>query len=91
MEEDREHGEENRGAGGVSSSSLATELDFLAEFAGKRNELISRCMYLSACLLTAPASPFSIGKKRLWVITAPSHNDHYLRMMEKQLEDTEQV
>lgn len=48
-------------------------------------------MYLSACLLTAPASPFSIGKKRLWVITAPSHNDHYLRMMEKQLEDTEQV
>ncbi|XP_035524147.1 coiled-coil domain-containing protein 80 [Morone saxatilis] len=30
------------------------------------------------------------GKKRLWVITAPSHNDHYLRMMEKQLEDMEQ-
>ncbi|KAM6902249.1 coiled-coil domain-containing protein 80 [Xenentodon cancila] len=30
------------------------------------------------------------GKKRLWVITAPSHNDHYLRMMEKQLEDAEQ-
>ncbi|AWP15157.1 putative coiled-coil domain-containing protein 80-like [Scophthalmus maximus] len=29
-------------------------------------------------------------KKRLWVITAPSHNDHYLRMMEKQLEDMEQ-
>ncbi|KAK0143013.1 Coiled-coil domain-containing protein 80 [Merluccius polli] len=30
------------------------------------------------------------GKKRLWVITAPSRNDHYLRMMEKQLEDMEQ-
>ncbi|XP_061554788.1 coiled-coil domain-containing protein 80 isoform X2 [Phycodurus eques] len=30
------------------------------------------------------------GKKRLWVITAPSHNDHYLRMMEKQLEDMDQ-
>ncbi|CAN9504935.1 unnamed protein product [Ophioblennius macclurei] len=45
------------------SSGLAPELDFLADFA---------------------------GKKRLWVITAPSHNDHYLRMMEKQLEDTEQ-
>lgn len=30
------------------------------------------------------------GKKRLWVITAPSHNDNYLRMMEKQLEDMEQ-
>uniref|UniRef100_A0A3Q3FMA8 Coiled-coil domain containing 80 like 2 n=1 Tax=Kryptolebias marmoratus TaxID=37003 RepID=A0A3Q3FMA8_KRYMA len=30
------------------------------------------------------------GKKRLWVITAPSHNDHYLQMMEKQLEDMEQ-
>ncbi|XP_061822355.1 coiled-coil domain-containing protein 80 [Nerophis lumbriciformis] len=30
------------------------------------------------------------GKKRLWVITAPSHQDHYLRMMEKQLEDMDQ-
>ncbi|XP_028318658.1 coiled-coil domain-containing protein 80 [Gouania willdenowi] len=30
------------------------------------------------------------GKKRLWVITAPSHNDHYLLMMERQLEETEQ-
>ncbi|XP_057675835.1 coiled-coil domain-containing protein 80 [Corythoichthys intestinalis] len=30
------------------------------------------------------------GKKRLWVITAPSYNDHYLQMMEKQLEDMEQ-
>ncbi|KAM7392999.1 hypothetical protein PAMA_007899 [Pampus argenteus] len=30
------------------------------------------------------------GKKRLWVITAPSQNDNYLRMMEKQLEDMEQ-
>ncbi|KAL7376339.1 hypothetical protein ABVT39_005991 [Epinephelus coioides] len=46
-----------------SSLSLAPELDFLADFA---------------------------GKKRLWVITAPSHNDNYLRMMEKQLEDMEQ-
>ncbi|XP_075960944.1 coiled-coil domain-containing protein 80 [Anarhichas minor] len=53
---------DNRGVG-ESSSSLAPELDFLADFA---------------------------GKKRLWVITAPSHNDHYLRMMEKQLEDMEQ-
>ncbi|KAM6901296.1 coiled-coil domain-containing protein 80 [Lycodopsis pacificus] len=53
---------DNRGVR-ESSSSLAPELDFLANFAGKR---------------------------RLWVITAPSHNDHYLRMMEKQLEDMEQ-
>ncbi|XP_049595002.1 coiled-coil domain-containing protein 80 [Syngnathus scovelli] len=30
------------------------------------------------------------GKKRLWVITATSYNDHYLRMMEKQLEDMDQ-
>ncbi|XP_072228408.1 coiled-coil domain-containing protein 80 [Leuresthes tenuis] len=60
LEEDRDH--DNRG-GGESSSSLAPELDFLVDFA---------------------------GKKRLWVITAPSHNDHYLRMMEKQLEDMEQ-
>ncbi|KAK5851930.1 hypothetical protein PBY51_023443 [Eleginops maclovinus] len=58
---DEEHGD-NRGAG-ESSTSLAPELDFLADFA---------------------------GKKRLWVITAPSHNDHYLRMMEKQLEEMEQ-
>ncbi|XP_023257288.1 coiled-coil domain-containing protein 80-like [Seriola lalandi dorsalis] len=61
LDEDGEHGD-NRGLVG-SSSSLAPELDFLAEFA---------------------------GKKRLWVITAPSHNDHYLRMMENQLEDMEQ-
>ncbi|KAM4528365.1 coiled-coil domain-containing protein 80 isoform 1-T2 [Odontesthes bonariensis] len=58
LEEDRDH-DDNRGAR-ESSSSLAPELDFLVDFA---------------------------GKKRLWVITAPSHNDHYLRMMEKQLED----
>lgn len=32
-------------------------------------------------------SSFPPGNKRLWVITAPSHNNHYLRMMEKQLED----
>lgn len=58
---DEDHAD-NRGAK-ESSSSLAPELDFLADFA---------------------------GKKRLWVITAPSHNDHYLLMMEKQLEDMEQ-
>lgn len=29
------------------------------------------------------------GKKRLWVITAPSHEDDYLRMMEKQIEESE--
>ncbi|TNN71366.1 Coiled-coil domain-containing protein 80 [Liparis tanakae] len=56
---------DNRGAK-ESSSSLAPELDFLADFAGKTR------------------------KKRLWVITAPSHNNHYLLMMEKQLEDMEQ-
>ncbi|XP_007566870.1 coiled-coil domain-containing protein 80 [Poecilia latipinna] len=61
LEEDREQ-EENRGVR-EPSSNLAPELDFLADFA---------------------------GKKRLWVITAPSHNDNYLRMMEKQLEDMEQ-
>ncbi|KAM8743124.1 coiled-coil domain-containing protein 80 isoform 2-T2 [Acanthopagrus schlegelii] len=61
LDVDGEHG----GGRGVEepSSSLAPELDFLSDFA---------------------------GKKRLWVITAPSHNDHYLRMMEKQLEDMEQ-
>lgn len=36
---DEEHGD-NRGVG-ESSSSLATELDFLADFAGKTNVLIS--------------------------------------------------
>ncbi|KAF7661669.1 hypothetical protein LDENG_00254870 [Lucifuga dentata] len=58
LEEDREQGERR----GVEepSSGLAPELDFLADFA---------------------------GKKRLWVITAPSHNDHYLQMMEKELEE----
>ncbi|KAM4720511.1 coiled-coil domain-containing protein 80 [Anableps anableps] len=61
LEEDREH-EDNRGAR-EPSSTLAPELDFLADFA---------------------------GKKRLWVITAPSYNDSYLRMMEKQLEDMDQ-
>ncbi|XP_029940132.1 coiled-coil domain-containing protein 80 [Salarias fasciatus] len=60
-EEDNKYGNNKRVE--EPSSSLAPELDFLADFA---------------------------GKKRLWVITAPSHNDHYLRMMEKQLEDTEQ-
>ncbi|XP_074546061.1 coiled-coil domain-containing protein 80 [Halichoeres trimaculatus] len=61
LDEDGGHGD-NRGTG-ESSSNLSPELDFLADFA---------------------------GKKRLWVITAPSHNNHYLRMMEKQLEDMEQ-
>ncbi|KAM3874346.1 coiled-coil domain-containing protein 80 [Diretmus argenteus] len=61
LDEDIEKGE-NRGVE-EPSSSLAPELDFLADFA---------------------------GKKRLWVITAPSHSDQYLRMMEKQLEDMEQ-
>ncbi|XP_060917543.1 coiled-coil domain-containing protein 80 [Labrus mixtus] len=61
LDEDGEHGD-NRGAR-EPPSSLGPELDFLADFA---------------------------GKKRLWLITAPSHNDHYLRMMEKQLEDMEQ-
>nr|XP_019937180.1 PREDICTED: coiled-coil domain-containing protein 80-like isoform X1 [Paralichthys olivaceus]XP_019937181.1 PREDICTED: coiled-coil domain-containing protein 80-like isoform X1 [Paralichthys olivaceus] len=61
LDEGVEHGD-NTG-GGESTSSLAPELDFLAEFA---------------------------GKKRLWVITAPSHSDHYLQMMEKQLEDMDQ-
>ena len=39
LEEDRDH-DDNRG-GGESSSSLAPELDFLVDFAGKRNQLIS--------------------------------------------------
>lgn len=47
-------------------------------------------MYLSVYLQYLHSSP-PPAKKRLWVITAPSHNDHYLRMMEKQLEDMEQV
>ncbi|MCI4386687.1 hypothetical protein PGIGA_G00065360 [Pangasianodon gigas] len=29
------------------------------------------------------------GKKRLWVITAPSYSDNYLRMMEKQIQESE--
>ncbi|XP_026855172.2 coiled-coil domain-containing protein 80 [Electrophorus electricus] len=29
------------------------------------------------------------GKKRLWVITAPSHSDNYLHMMEKQIQESE--
>ncbi|XP_051537655.1 coiled-coil domain-containing protein 80 [Myxocyprinus asiaticus] len=29
------------------------------------------------------------GKQRLWVITAPSHSDNYLRMMEKQIQDSD--
>lgn len=49
-------------------------------------------MYWSVYPLTVPIFLFSApGKKRLWVITAPSHSDNYLRMMEKQLEDMEQV
>lgn len=47
---------------------------------------------LRRLFLTAATSSFCLaGNKRLWVITAPSHNDHYLRMMEKQLEDMDQV
>ncbi|KAM4634252.1 coiled-coil domain-containing protein 80 isoform 2-T2 [Polymixia lowei] len=61
LDQDRGPGENSEAED--PSSSLAPELDFLAEF---------------------------VGKKRLWVITAPSHSDHYLRMMEKQLEDMEQ-
>ncbi|XP_061763735.1 coiled-coil domain-containing protein 80 isoform X2 [Nerophis ophidion] len=57
LEEDRQRGDK------TGDSGLASELDFLSDFA---------------------------GKKRLWVITAPSHQDHYLRMMEKQLEDMDQ-
>lgn len=38
LDEDGEHGD-NRG-GGESSSSLAPDLDFLAEFAGKTNKCI---------------------------------------------------
>ncbi|KAJ7987089.1 hypothetical protein DPEC_G00335130 [Dallia pectoralis] len=30
------------------------------------------------------------GKKRLWVITAPSHSDNFLRMMEKQIQEMDQ-
>ncbi|XP_060791933.1 coiled-coil domain-containing protein 80 [Neoarius graeffei] len=29
------------------------------------------------------------GKKRLWVITGPSHSDNYLRLMEKQIQESE--
>lgn len=29
------------------------------------------------------------GKKRLWVITAPSYSDNYLRMMENQIQESE--
>lgn len=88
------------GAGGSTSWSLplAPELDFLAEFAGKSKLtsflmcvgfLIFFCLWLSTP--TASFLSFPPGKKRLWVITAPSHNNHYLRMMEKQLEDAEQA
>lgn len=43
-------------------SSVPSESDFLADFAGKH---------------------------RLWVITAPSYSDNYLRMMEKQVQESE--
>lgn len=90
--------------GGVSGSTswnlpLAPELDFLAEFAGKSNltslaDLCRGIFFLFWDLLAVPTTiyvSFALGKKRLWVITAPSHNNHYLRMMEKQLEDAEQA
>lgn len=87
------------GVGGSTSWNLplAPELDFLAEFAGKSKltSLSDLRFFLSllslACVPTAMYLSFSPGKKRLWVITAPSHNNHYLRMMEKQLEDAEQA
>lgn len=44
------------------------------------------------CSFTEPTALSSFpGKRRLWVITAPSHNNPYLQMMEKQLEDMDQV
>lgn len=43
-------------------SSMQSESDFLADFAGKH---------------------------RMWVITAPSYSDNYLRMMEKQIREAE--
>lgn len=49
------------------------------------------CVYEPICLHLVQLRCVMAGKKRLWVITAPSHNDHYLRMMEKQLEDMDQV
>ncbi|KAM9820156.1 coiled-coil domain-containing protein 80 [Neosynchiropus ocellatus] len=61
LDEEQDHGN-HRGAGQLFPT-LAPELDFMADFG---------------------------GKKRLWLIAAPSHNDHYLQMMEKQLEDMEQ-
>lgn len=91
---------DNGGARGSTSWSLplAPELDFLAEFAGK-SKLTSLadvwrflkifCRWLAAP--TVSSLSLSPGKKRLWVITAPSHNNHYLRMMEKQLEDAERA
>lgn len=41
-EQDEDEDGYNREVGG-SSSSLAPEMDFLADFAGKRNESTSRC------------------------------------------------
>lgn len=53
---------------------------------------MSVCVCVCVCLLIEPttSSPFP-GKRRLWVITVPSHNNHYLRMMENQLEEMDQV
>lgn len=86
------------GAGGATGSTswslpLAPELDFLAEFAGKSKLTILAdvCRFFDFSTPTASFLSFPPGKKRLWVITAPSHNNHYLRMMEKQLEDAEQA
>ncbi|TKS84574.1 Coiled-coil domain-containing protein 80 [Collichthys lucidus] len=55
------------------------------KFTLKQPVNLSRLVQMQRCC-PGPSS----GKKRLWVITAPSHNDDYLRMMEKQLEDMEQ-
>lgn len=82
--EPRRSTEEERGAG-EPPSSLAPELDFLAEFAGEPSGM--KCVFDPK----ATTWSFSPGKRRLWVITAPSHNSPYLRMMEKQLEELDQV
>lgn len=84
---EEEHGDKS--GGGELSSSLAPELDFLAEFAG---EMSAHDRLKGVCWFTEHTTWSSFpGKRRLWVITAPSHTNPYLQMMEKQLEDMEQV
>lgn len=84
-----EVGEHKDEGGDGDFSSLAPELEFLAEFAGMLPKCVDVSVYLSTYLQLLYFT--FIGKNRLWVITAPSHHDHYLRMMEKQLEDMDQV